>query len=412
MILISLILNSLGPIVFALMQIVPTLSPTWYYIAYSISGAVNFLTLTFAAASDILPQEMRTAGYGILLGGYYTGLSFAPSLAFVVDNITLAILSVVIAMSAIILACIALPETLPEHVAEENEELVQNQHHIFLQSQSTVTTSTEIDDSNNGSVESEAKSFRQWCSWLIHTATRPIRDMSILSRNKFLQILSAGAFFSSMVHSADQSLVIYYIQDYLNVKKDDIAVMFLVFGAFGIIIQSFLLKPLSRYFGDKTLLIMAFISGTCHNALYGLASNKSTILAALCLSQVTKVNLPLLSSFASRGVSSLEQGRVQGALFALQALGNAIGPTLLEAVYNRTKDYQHGTILLGPGTMFFIGSCMYGFSAFLAVFLPVQDSVESSNRLNQQSTTSNIEDRDLQEPLLEDTSESSHFVNP
>ena len=42
-----------------------------------------------------------------------------------------------------------------------------------------------------------------------------------------------------------------------------------------------------------------------------------------------------------------EQGRIQGALYSLQALASGIGPVLLRFVYTHTKRSP-----LGPGTMF------------------------------------------------------------
>ena len=105
--------------------------------------------------------------------------------------------------------------------------------------------------------------------------------------------------------------------------------------------------------------------------LYGLARSKDVILVALCLSQVTKINFPLISSIASKSGSIHEQGRIQGALFALNALANALGPMLLEIVYIRSKD-GHG--LLGPGSMFLCASFLYAIGTLLVTFVPATES--------------------------------------
>jgi hypothetical protein len=70
------------------------------------------------------------------------------------------------------------------------------------------------------------------------------------------------------------------------------------------------------------LLITTFCSGILHNFLYGMAKNKTTLCVALMLSQLTKVNFPILSSLASKDTSTNEQERVQGAVFATKGSGS------------------------------------------------------------------------------------------
>lgn len=54
--------------------------------------------------------------------------------------------------------------------------------------------------------------------------------------------------------------------------------------------------------------------------LYGCSSEKTGISIAFVISQVTKLNFPLLSRMASKMVDQNEMGRVQGALFASNAM--------------------------------------------------------------------------------------------
>jgi len=410
----SLMLYALGPIVFVALQLCDWLSPNFYYVAVSLSGAVDFTSMTFAALSDVLPVEGRAAGYGIVLSGYYVGFTFAPSLPMLLSHFHVSIFSCTAALLALFMALLVLPETLPESVAEENLRSLEERETAINR-----TTALARNDSGSGSGSSysedghspflsaddnavqQATQQRHWLVRILQTATRPLRDMEILKRGN-LPILAAGSFFSAMVYSSDKSLVLYYIEDQLNVRDKDLARMFLIFGSIGIIIQAFLLQPMLRIVGEKQLLVITFISGTCHNALYGLARNKSVILIALCLSQLTKVNFPILSSYASRGASPLEQGRVQGALFALNALANAAGPMLLESVYNHTKD---GQCLLGPGTMFIFASFIYGLGTIMVTFLPNVDAATASSRANSSDDEEICFEHpesvnSLQEPLL------------
>ncbi len=60
-----------------------------------------------------------------------------------------------------------------------------------------------------------------------------------------------------------------------------------------------------------------------------------------------------------------EQGRIQGALYSLQALASGIGPVLLKIVYSKTKD-----TVLGPGAMFIFAAGLYLVDVCVACALP------------------------------------------
>lgn len=76
---------------------------------------------------------------------------------------------------------------------------------------------------------------------------------------------------------------------------------------------------------------------------------------------------------------------MQGALFALSALANAIGPVLLEVIYKHTKDGK----CLGPGTMWVFASFLYFVGTILV-------SVISHDKQGTDVTNEN----ELAEPLL------------
>ena len=87
------------------------------------------------------------------------------------------------------------------------------------------------------------------------------------------------------------------------------------------------------------------------------------VYAGLCLAQLTNTNGPLLSSLASRNVDEGEQGRIQGALFALSALAEAIGPLCMNFVYQNWNFF-------GPGTMFVVAAIFYAFGTISIVCIP------------------------------------------
>jgi hypothetical protein len=271
-------------------------------------------------------------------------------------------------LTAFLFAVAFFPETLPEATAEvaavrmEHSVPINVEQNRIEDSPSTRLLPVEQDirhaDSNGsaaeeGQHEDQCNLFR--ISNKISTILlRPFREMAILGRSPFMRILTLASFLSAAVYSTDVSLVLFYIEDHLNVGDSDIAQMFFFMGILGVLLQALGIQPLVNLLGEKGLLIVSFLSGTLHNFLYGAAKSKIGITWALSFSQLTKLNYPILNSLASKGVGVDEQGQVQGAIFAMNALAGAMGPVSMNYIYQKTKNTH-----LGPGTMFLLASFLY-----------------------------------------------------
>jgi hypothetical protein len=60
-----------------------------------------------------------------------------------------------------------------------------------------------------------------------------------------------------------------------------------------------------------------------------------------------------------------EQGRIQGALYSLQALASGIGPVVLRFIYQHSKNS-----VFGPGSMFVFAGMLYLVAVAFACALP------------------------------------------
>jgi MFS family permease len=386
----SIFLCTLPPLVLLLMQKISSMDPVWYYLANSSVGIINYISITFAALSDSMSEEFRAPSFALIMAGFYSGFALAPSLALLMNHFQVSILSLALVTGSFVFTLLFFPETLPEEVAETNRQAQQERQQEQQDDDAAAAAA--------GSEETTSRRcscrFTSCCKSLKSLLTRPFREMIILNRNKVIRLVAIGSFFSSMVFATDANLVIFYIEDHLNVRDKDIAQMFFIMGIMGILFQAFLLQPLVKCLGEKGLLVTSFLSGTLHNFLYGIATNKRTIYVALCFSQLTKTNYPRVSSLAAKGASVNEQGQVQGALFALNALASAIGPLSMQLIYDKTKDCR-----LGPGTMFLFAACLYFTGAITVSMIPVPKQVVRARMV---ATESDFEDEanDLEEPLL------------
>jgi MFS family permease len=345
-----------------------------------LTGTVSFLGVAFAALADFVPEEHRTVSYGLLMSGYYGAFVAGPAIPIVSHNNEA---TAVIAFTANIVALITASFLFPR----SSDRVVETQPRgdsVLVDPHESLNSSTGRDSvphTHPTSARNDALSCAGLCFFqisleeatVLQTADlvwkavmEPFREMSILFRSRSLCLVAAGAFFGAMVFASDATLVIYYIEDHLGVGNQDISQMFLVLGIFGIILQIGCLKPLIEGMGEKRVLVLSFLSGILHNFLYGAARSKATIYVAMMFSQVTKLNVPLLSSFASRGASASEQGQIQGALFAVNSIAYCVGPLIMEAVYQSTEHAPQ----YGPGFMFIFASGLYAVGTICVAFIP------------------------------------------
>jgi MFS transporter, DHA1 family, tetracycline resistance protein len=370
----SLLLTCIPALCFVLMMQHTGMDPAWYFTSNTLTGLANLVSLSLAALADRLPTDMRAPGFGLLMVGTSGAYAIAPTLAVYLTPWQTAASSLAWTVAAAIVSYTCLPETL----SLNHRNMHDNDYHA-----------TSVSLLNDEPLSERGPSC-------LNTLQRPCHDLLILNSDVTIRLIAAASFLSNMVFAADGTIVVYYIEDQLNVRQRDVASLFLVLGFCGVFTQGVLIRPLTKLFGEKTLLVMALACGGLHNTLYGSARSKNGIYAAFAIAQLTRMNFPLLSSLASRDVSAMEQGRLQGALFALNAVASAVGPLTMQWIYHETK---HATRRLGPGTMFYYGAILYVTAAVLAMRIPTR-----CEEIRQ--------DNDLCEPLLAERPETDLFQDP
>jgi hypothetical protein len=80
---------------------------------------------------------------------------------------------------------------------------------------------------------------------------------------------------------------------------------------------------------------------------------------------------------------------MQGSLFAVSALANALGPISLQLVYNHTKNRKG---IWGTGTMWVFASFLYGVGTVIVCFIP-EDKVNKSTSIVTDESENDLEER-------------------
>jgi hypothetical protein len=110
-----------------------------------------------------------------------------------------------------------------------------------------------------------------------------------------------------------------------------------------------------------------------------------------------KVNVPRFSHAVVLVQNESEQGRIQGALYSVQALASGTGPMAMRFVYHLTKDGA----FLGPGSMFVFAGFLMLIAASCAFALPKDkaDSRPSRRRSAIPNTFDENSETTTEEPL-------------
>lgn len=275
---IGIFLASFSPFCLVLLQINENMSPTWYYVAGSITGFVNWIAVALSALSDVMPPKWRAPSFGLLLAGFSLGFALAPLLALAFDHFQVSVLALTLVLTGFANTLFFFPETLPPEAAAEATRCRAAQY-----------------------------TQRSCAGKIVWGALRPIRELSILSRNRLFRLMSLLAFFSGMVSSADQTLLIYYVEERLAFNDHDVAIMFMLIGILGIIVQGVILKPFNDCLGERLVIVVAFFLGALDNFLYGMARNKTTIFIAVAISSFLGMSFPTISAIKSNNVVSRQE---------------------------------------------------------------------------------------------------------
>ena len=350
-------LSLLGPLNLVLMQLFDSMDPFLYYASHAISGLVSWMAVALSALSDVMPPMWRAPSFGLVMAGFSMGFALSPILAVFFSHLGVSIFALGILVLGFIFAIISMPETLSQEAAQaaRSKRLSERPH-----------METQLD------------------VWK-YNLLRPMKELMILNRSKLFRLLSALAFFSGVVSTADHTLFLYYVEENYGFNDRDIAKLFLIIGTMGIIVQTVILKPLNSWIGERRVIIVAFLVGALHNYMYGVAKDKSTIFMGATIASLTGMSFPTISAIKSNNVDELEQGRIQGALYSLSSLASAIGPMMLRYVYHRTKDGGG----FGKGTMFIFGAGLYLVAVVCAWLLP-EEQANSNHKLKHAKKRSSL----------------------
>ncbi|MEX1062940.1 MAG: MFS transporter [Balneolaceae bacterium] len=153
----------------------------------------------------------------------------------------------------------------------------------------------------------------------------------------YLIPLVVGFFLLSFGESSLYSAFPLFAEAELSMEAVDVGMQFFYIGIIVVIVQGFLIKPLTVRFREETIFIVGNILMVTGLALIPLAHSMVTLALFLSLMALGKsLNTPTITSLISQEADAENVGAVMGTAQGLSGLGRMIGPTwggALFAVY-------------------------------------------------------------------------------
>ncbi|WP_040227984.1 MFS transporter [Bhargavaea cecembensis] len=145
-----------------------------------------------------------------------------------------------------------------------------------------------------------------------------------------------------------QATISMYVDKKYNYTPSDIAVLLTVGGFVGVIVQTFVVDPLFKKFGEMNVILVNL--GVAAVAMVGILFVNTfwtILLVATFFFTATSLLRPAINTLISK-MAGNEQGFAAGLMNAYMSLGNMFGPALAGTLFdwNMASPYIAGTIIL------------------------------------------------------------------
>ncbi len=166
---------------------------------------------------------------------------------------------------------------------------------------------------------------------------RLLKEQKGKSSRGYLIPLVIGFFLLSFGESSLYSSFPLFAEGELNMTAEQVGVQFFYIGIIAVVVQGFLIKPLTNRFAEEKLFMVGNVLMVIGLGLIPFAHNTLTLALFLGLMALGKsLNSPTITSLISKEADEDNVGAVMGAAQGLSGLGRMIGPTwggALFAVY-------------------------------------------------------------------------------
>ena len=308
---------------YMLMALAPSIG--WLFLGRMISGATaaSFSTAS-AYVADITAPENRAKAFGMIGAAFGVGFTVGPAIGGILGHYDLRLPFWFAAGLAMINGCyglFVLPESLPK--------------------------------------ERRAK-FNL-------AKANPIGSFTLLRSQPQLLGLAGVLFLYFLAHQALQSIMVLYTAKRYHWDPQMMGVYLLGVGVGNIIVQTSVVGPFVKRFGERGALYTGLTCGAIGFLIFACARDGLQFWLALPIFALMGLVQPGYQGIMTRRVKPSEQGRLQGANSGVMAIAGLVGPLLYTRVFAWSLDATH--ISLGVGTGIGLAAGLLAIALMLALFV-------------------------------------------
>lgn len=329
----AVFLINLSPIVLVLIQIFPTLDPTWVFVATACSGICGWLGPSFTIISDLVPPRLRPVGFSLIFILVSIAIPLLPEVSAIYGHFVASTLAVTFNILGLVISAFILPETLSQ---ENKEKAIQARRE-------------------------EVDSGMTFFSLLL----QPAKELAVVNKDAFFRLISTVIILVGIVKAGERIDLLYYLQGQLKFDDQDTATYILSHSIAGAFAQTYLLKISVQKIGERYTVMVSMVLGIMFNILYGVAKGPIVVNIGSVVSSFAGIAYVTSASILSFNMEKYQQGKSQGIFVSLNALASAVGPIILNYVFDKTVDGA----FLGSGTMFYLCALLYFIAAILSYAL-------------------------------------------
>lgn len=297
---------------FILMALAPTL--WWLFAGRVISGiTASSLSTANAYIADVTPPEKRAQSFGILGSAFGLGFVIGPAIGGIAGEFDPRLpfwIAAGLCLVNVAYGYFVLPESLPP----------------------------------------ERRSAIAW------RKANPLGSLGFLRQHGEVMWLALVSVIFNTAFWVIPSTAVLNTGHRFGWTEGDVGVMLAVIGICNIVVQTLLVRPAVRLFGEPLAVRIGLSASILGMIIYGLAPAGWVFLVGIAFQSLAGLMGPSLQALMTRRVGVTEQGKLQGALSSAIGIAGMIGPILFSQVY--AWSITGGAWLGLPGAAFLVAASL------------------------------------------------------
>jgi DHA1 family tetracycline resistance protein-like MFS transporter len=193
----------------------------------------------------------------------------------------------------------------------------------------------------------------------------PIGALALLRTHRELRCLAWISFLYQLAHAVLPSMYVLYTAYRYGWSGTEIGLTLTAVGVFSIVVQGGLVKPVSKWLGERRMLYAGLLFGMAGFAGFALAPDGFWMWPTLPVFALWGLINPGLQTLMSHRVSGEEQGKLQGAIGSITGIAGMLGPFLFTKTFAYFIDQGRDWTL--PGAPFLVAAGLLLLALLLAI---------------------------------------------